>query len=123
LLNKICEIASSPARDMSNIKDLLEDEELVNRLVFQVEQGGYYKYSVVDNISEVYSLSEIHEYNGWDELNYAKVQPPNSAEFEVKPHILSAKKINNQKKIIVGQDSLKKYVNQVLQKYSDYLRS
>ncbi|RHZ87063.1 hypothetical protein Glove_40g139 [Diversispora epigaea] len=58
--------------------------------------------------------------NGWDELDHARVQPPLSAKFEVKPHILSVEKIN-QKKIIVGQNSLKKYANLVMQEYSNYL--
>ncbi|RHZ85037.1 hypothetical protein Glove_73g27 [Diversispora epigaea] len=258
LLNKICEIASSPARDISDKKGSLEDvylwdyllpndrakegisvldaytrEELSDRLVIQVEQGEYRKYSVIDDIPEVYGLSGIHEFNardvfiriccsyiralyqildcsweeifeglviatssdsskcsyhllyapallidyqelkqftelvhkltgekygkfidrglpgrnfclrligsakkdrvkrilqfsldnGWDELNHARVQPPASAGFEVRPRILSVEKINNQKKIIVGHDSLKKYANQVLQKYSNYLGS
>lgn len=61
--------------------------------------------------------------NGWDELDHARVQPPTSLKYEVRPRILSIEKINNQKKIIVGHDSLKKYTNQVLQKYSDYLES
>jgi len=59
--------------------------------------------------------------NGWNNLNDARVQPPTSSRYEVRPRILSIEKINNQKKIIVGQDALKKYANLVLQKYPDYL--
>ncbi|RIB17565.1 hypothetical protein C2G38_2186998 [Gigaspora rosea] len=283
VMNKIREIVSLPTRDMLNNKGSLEDihlwdyllpnygakegislldaytrEELADKLVIQVEQGEYKKFSIVDDISEVYGLPGIHECingqnplrpvididaskekmeaenvntknvffniccsfvralyrildcsweeiikglvimtssddskcsyhllytptllvdyqelkeftelvyrltgekygkfidrglpgrnfclrligsakkdrvkrilqfsldNGWDELNHARVQPPASAGFEVRPRILSVEKINNQKKIIVGHDSLKKYANQVLQKYSDYLGS
>ncbi|CAJ0749647.1 7710_t:CDS:2, partial [Entrophospora sp. SA101] len=61
--------------------------------------------------------------NGWNDLNDARVQPPTSSRYEIRPRILSIEKINNQKKIIVGHDELKKYVNLVLQKYSDYLGS
>ncbi|CAG8678851.1 9126_t:CDS:2 [Ambispora gerdemannii] len=66
LLNRICEIASSPARDMSNNKgisllDAYTREELTNKLVIQMEQDEYRKFSVVDDISEVYDLSEIHK--------------------------------------------------------------
>ncbi|CAJ0752663.1 1099_t:CDS:2, partial [Entrophospora sp. SA101] len=125
LLNKIREIASSPARDLLDKKGSLEDvylwdyllpnheaksgislydaykrDELTNRLVIQVEQD-----------------------NGWNDLNDARVQPPTSSRYEIRPRILSIEKINNQKKIIVGHDELKKYVNLVLQKYSDYLGS
>ncbi|CAG8464520.1 3721_t:CDS:2 [Paraglomus brasilianum] len=124
LLNRIRKIVSSPVRDMSNNKGSLEDihlwdyllpnygakegislldaytrEELVDRLVIQVEQRD----------------------NGWNDLNDARVQPPFSSRYEVRPRILSTEKINNQKKIIVGQDALKKYANLVLQKYPDYL--
>ncbi|RHZ70940.1 hypothetical protein Glove_264g38 [Diversispora epigaea] len=49
LLNRICKIAFSPAKEMLNNK------------VIQVEQGEYRKFSVVDSISEVYSLSGIYE--------------------------------------------------------------
>ncbi|CAG8576087.1 12287_t:CDS:2 [Gigaspora rosea] len=281
LLNKIREIASSPARDISNNKGSLEDihlwdyllpnygakegislldaykrEELADKLVIQVEQGKYKKFSVIDDISEVYGVPGVHECingqralrpvididaplgdmeaekvkardvfiricvsfvralyiildcsweeifkglviatssddnkcsyhllytpillidylelkeftelvykltgkkygkfidmglpgrnfnlrligsakndrvkrilqfsldNGWNDLNDTRVQPPASAGFEVRPRILSVEKINNQKKIIVGQDVLKKYANLVLQKYPDYL--
>ncbi|RHZ87770.1 hypothetical protein Glove_30g135 [Diversispora epigaea] len=280
LLNRIREIASSPARDMSNNKGSLEDihlwdyllpndgakegislldaytrEELADKLVIQVGQGEYKKFSIVDNISEVYGISGIHECingqrplravididaskermeaenvnardvfiriccsfirtlyrvldcnwedifeglvimtssdsskcsyhllyapalltdylelkeftelvyklagekygkfidrglpgrnfnfrligfakkdrvkrilqfpldNGWNELDHTRVQPPSNTEFEIRPRILSVK-INNQKKIVVGQDVLKKYANLVLQKYPDYL--
>src|SRR5205085_7413220 len=61
--------------------------------------------------------------NGWNDLNDTRVQPPTSSRYEIRPHILSIEKINNQKKIIVGHDELKKYANLVLQKYSDYLGS
>ncbi|CAG8617815.1 9945_t:CDS:2 [Paraglomus occultum] len=86
LLNRICGIASSPAREMLSTKGLLEDvylwdyllpnygakegislldaytrEELADKLVIQVEQGEYKKFSVVDDISEVYGLPGIHE--------------------------------------------------------------
>ncbi|CAG8827933.1 435_t:CDS:2, partial [Cetraspora pellucida] len=68
----------------------------------------------------VYRLTEEKYDNGWCNLNDSQVQPPINMNLEVRPCILSVKKIN-QKKIIVGQDSLKKYANLVLQKYSDYL--
>ncbi|RHZ87064.1 hypothetical protein Glove_40g138 [Diversispora epigaea] len=86
LLNRIREIASSPARDMLDKKGSLEDvylwdyllpnreakngvslydgytrEELVDKLVIQVEQGEYKKFSVVDDISEVYGAPGVHE--------------------------------------------------------------
>ncbi|RHZ86709.1 hypothetical protein Glove_46g20 [Diversispora epigaea] len=86
LLNRIREIVSSPARDMSNNKGSLEDihlwdyllpnkeakegislldaytrEELTDKLVIQVEQGEYKKFSVIDDSSEVYGLPGIHE--------------------------------------------------------------
>ncbi|CAH1765944.1 4096_t:CDS:2 [Entrophospora sp. SA101] len=61
--------------------------------------------------------------NGWNDLNDARVQPPTSLRYEIRPCILSIEKINNQKKIIVGQDALKKYANLILQKYSEYLRN
>ncbi|CAJ0836503.1 15393_t:CDS:2 [Entrophospora sp. SA101] len=98
LLNKIREIASSPARDLLDKKGSLEDvylwdyllpnheaksgislydaykrDELTNRLVIQVEQD-----------------------NGWNELDHTRVQPPSNAEFEIRP---------------------------LLQKYSEYLGS
>ena len=59
--------------------------------------------------------------NGWNDLNDARVQPPTSSRYEVRHRILSIEKINNQKTIIVGHDTLKKYANLVLQKYPDYL--
>ncbi|CAG8453169.1 14759_t:CDS:2 [Cetraspora pellucida] len=145
LLNKICEIASLSARYMSNIKDSLEDVYLWDYLLpnYGAKEG-----IIVDDISEVYGLSEIHECingqrplravinidalqeniesekvnaknvfiricclyiralymilncsweeifeglviatssdfnNGWDELDHARVQPPDSAGFE-----------------------------------------
>ncbi|RIB01809.1 hypothetical protein C2G38_2229633 [Gigaspora rosea] len=282
VMNKICKIVSSPARDMSNNKGSLEDihlwdyllsnygakegislldaytrEELTNRLIIQIDQKNKQapKFSVIDNISEIYGLPGIHECingqrplravididaskekmeaenintknvifniccsfvralyqildcsweeiikglvimtssddskcsyhllyaptllvdyqelkeftelvyrltgekygkfidrglpgrnfclrligsakkdrvkrilqylldNGWCNLNDSRVQPPINMNLEVRPRILSVEKIN-QKKIIVGQDSLKKYANLVLQKYSDYL--
>ncbi|RHZ44363.1 hypothetical protein Glove_736g6 [Diversispora epigaea] len=86
LLNRIREIASLPARDMLNNKGSLKNihlwdyllpnngakegislldtymlEELTNKLVIQVKQGKYRKFSVVDGISEVYDLSGIHK--------------------------------------------------------------
>ncbi|CAG8674046.1 472_t:CDS:1, partial [Paraglomus occultum] len=86
VMNKIRKIVSSPARDMSNNKGSLEDihlwdyllpnygakegislldaytrKELADKLVIQVEQGEYKKFSVVDDISEVYGLPGIHE--------------------------------------------------------------
>jgi len=280
VMNKIRKIVSSPTRDMSNNKGSLEDihlwdyllpnygakegislldaytwGELADKLVIQVEQGEYKKFSVVDDISEVYGLPGIHECingqnplrpvididaskekmeaenvntknvffniccsfvralyrildcsweeiikglvimtssddskcsyhllyaptllvdhlelkeftelvykltgekyrkfidrglpgrnfnlriigsakkdrvkrilqfsldNGWSDLNDSRVQPPTSLKYKVRSRILSVK-INNQKKIIVGQDALKKYANLVLQKYPDYL--
>ncbi|CAG8554560.1 3024_t:CDS:2, partial [Cetraspora pellucida] len=201
------------AKEGISLLDAYKRDELANRMVIHMEQGEYKKYSVIDNISEVYGLSGIHKYingqqplrtvididasreymesekvnardeeifkkliiatffdsklihkltrekydkfidrglpgrnfclcligfakkdrvkcifqfsldNKWDELDHARVQPPASAGFEVRPRILSVEKINNQKKIIVGHNSLKKYANQVLQKYSDYLGS
>ncbi|RHZ54573.1 hypothetical protein Glove_426g16 [Diversispora epigaea] len=283
LLNKIHEIASSLAINMSNNKGSLEDvylwdyllpnngakrgislydaytrEELADKLVIQVEQGEYKKYSVIDEISEVYGLFGIHESidgqrplrpvididassekmeaenvnardvfihiccsfiralyrildcnwedifeglvimtssdsskcsyhfiyapvllidhlelkeftelvyrltgekygkfidrrlpgrnfnlrligsakkdrvkhifqfsldNGWNKLDHARVQPPTSLNIQVRPRILSVENINNRKKIIVGQDALKKYANQVMGTYPDYLGS
>ncbi|RIB12386.1 hypothetical protein C2G38_2258190 [Gigaspora rosea] len=61
--------------------------------------------------------------NGWSNLNNSQVQPPTSLKYEVRLRILSIEKINNQKKIIVDHDALKKYTNIVLQKYSEYLGS
>ncbi|RHZ77972.1 hypothetical protein Glove_168g91 [Diversispora epigaea] len=78
LINRIHGIASPPAREMLSIKGSLEDvylwdylkpnneakggiKELADKLVIQVEQGEYKKFSVVDDISEVYCLPGIHE--------------------------------------------------------------
>jgi len=86
LLNKIREIMSSPVVDMSNnsgslqeihlwdyllpnsgskngisLLDAYERHELIDKLVIQIEQGEYRKFSVIDNISEVYELPGIHE--------------------------------------------------------------
>ncbi|CAG8810578.1 4371_t:CDS:1, partial [Gigaspora rosea] len=86
LLNKIHEIASSPTRDMSDKKGSLKDvylwdyllpnngakegislldaytrEELADKLVIQVEQVEYKKFSAVDDIFEVYGLPGIHK--------------------------------------------------------------
>ncbi|CAJ0632215.1 8200_t:CDS:2 [Entrophospora sp. SA101] len=215
VMNKIRKIVSSPARDMSNNKGSLDDihlwdyllpnygakegislldaytrEELVDRLVIQVEQGviintrekmGLEKvnardvficiccsfiralYRILDCSWEeilkglviatssdsskcsyhllyaptllidylelkeftelVYRLTGEKYDNGWNDLNDARVQPPTSLRYEIRPCILSIEKINNQKKIIVGQDALKKYANLILQKYSEYLRN
>ncbi|RHZ81903.1 hypothetical protein Glove_117g518 [Diversispora epigaea] len=59
--------------------------------------------------------------NEWNDFNDTRVQPPTSLKYEIRPHILSIEKINNQKKIIVGHDVLKKYANLVLRTYPDYL--
>ncbi|RHZ83103.1 hypothetical protein Glove_99g385 [Diversispora epigaea] len=45
-----------------NLLDAYKKEELVNKLVIQVKQSDYKKYFVVDEISEIYNLPEIHEY-------------------------------------------------------------
>ncbi|CAG8497789.1 17483_t:CDS:2 [Cetraspora pellucida] len=244
VMNKIRKIISSPVRDMSNNKESLEDihlwdyllsnygvkegislldaytrEELTNILIIQIDQKDKQapKFSVIDNISEIYGLPGIHKSlyrildcsweeiikglvimtssddskcsyhllyaltllvdyqelkeftelvyrlmgekygkfidrglpgrnfclcligsakkdhvkrilqysldNGWNDLNNTRVQPSTSSRYEVRPCILSIEKINNQKKIIVGHDALKKYANLVLQKYSEYLGS
>ncbi|CAJ0824684.1 5510_t:CDS:2 [Entrophospora sp. SA101] len=179
VMNKIRKIVSSPARDMSNNKGSLDDihlwdyllpnygakegislldaytrEELVDRLVIQVEQGviintrekmGLEKvnardvficiccsfiralYRILDcSWEEILKGLRILHFsldNGWNDLNDARVQPPTSLRYEIRPCILSIEKINNQKKIIVGQDALKKYANLILQKYSEYLRN
>ncbi|CAH1767892.1 15019_t:CDS:2 [Entrophospora sp. SA101] len=129
LLNKIREIASSPARDMSNNKGSLEDVYLWDYLLRN--DGAKEGISLLDayaqeELADKLVIQRILQFsldNGWDELDHARVQPPTSLKYEVRPRILSIEKINNQKKIIVGHDSLKKYANQVLQKYSDYLES
>ena len=88
VMNKIRKIVSSPARDMLNNKGSLEDihlwdyllpnygakegislldaytrEELTNRLIIQIDQKDKQapKFSVIDNISEIYGLPGIHE--------------------------------------------------------------
>ncbi|CAG8603335.1 2704_t:CDS:2, partial [Cetraspora pellucida] len=69
LLNKICEIAFSPTRDISNNKakegisllNAYTQEELADKLVIQVKQDEYKKFLVVDDISEVYRLLGIHK--------------------------------------------------------------
>jgi len=88
VMNKIRKIVSSPARDMSNNKGSLEDihlwdyllpnygakegislldaytrEELTNRLIIQIDQKDKQapKFSVIDDISEIYGLPGIHE--------------------------------------------------------------
>ncbi|CAH1769686.1 14292_t:CDS:2, partial [Entrophospora sp. SA101] len=111
LLNKIREIASSPVRDMLDKKGSLEDIHLWDYLLHNREaKGGI-------SLLDAYTREELI-----DKLviQVEQVQPPINMNLEVRPRILSVEKIN-QKKIIVGQDSLKKYANLVLQKYSDYL--
>ncbi|CAG8475012.1 11717_t:CDS:2, partial [Cetraspora pellucida] len=64
LLNKIHKIAFLSTRDILNNKGSLKDihlEELADKLVIQVEQGKYKKFSVIDDISEVYRVSRVHE--------------------------------------------------------------
>ncbi|CAG8471684.1 3442_t:CDS:2 [Scutellospora calospora] len=136
LLNKICEIASSPTRDISNNKGSLEDiylwdyllpnygakegislldtykrEELADKLVIQVEQSKYKKFSVINDISEVYRVPGIHEC-----INGQRALRP-VIDIDAPLGDMEAEK----KKIIVGQDALKKYANLVLQKYPNYL--
>ena len=55
-------------------------------------------------------------------LDHARVQPPISLRFEVRPRMLSIEKNNNSLKISVGRDILQKCANLVLQKHSNYLR-
>src|SRR5438045_9387925 len=85
LLNAIRKIASSPPRDMSNDKGSLDclpiysflfpnekgsslynaydQDEVENKLVIKINQDGDQvpKFSVADDISEVYGLPGIHE--------------------------------------------------------------
>jgi len=49
------------AKEGISLYDAYAQEELADKLVIQVEQGEYKKFSVVDDISEVYGLSGIHE--------------------------------------------------------------
>ena len=60
--------------------------------------------------------------NGWNELDHARVQPPTSLGFKVRPRMLSTEKNNNPLRISVGQDVLQKCADLVLQKHSNYLR-
>src|ERR1043165_9787355 len=60
--------------------------------------------------------------NGWNGLNYTKVQLPTSLRLEVRPRLLSTEKNNNPLRIIVGQDVLQQCADLVLQKHSNYLR-
>jgi len=60
--------------------------------------------------------------NGWNELDYARVQLPSSLGLEVRPKMLSIEKNNNLLRISVGLDILQKYAELVLQKHSSYLR-
>ncbi|CAB4392014.1 unnamed protein product [Rhizophagus irregularis] len=60
--------------------------------------------------------------NGWNGLDHVRVQPPPSLGLEVRPQMLSEEKNNNPLRILVGQDVLQKYAEQVLQKHSSYLR-
>ncbi|KAF0562285.1 superfamily I DNA and RNA helicases: PROVISIONAL [Gigaspora margarita] len=89
-------------------QELKEFTELVYKLMGE-------KYNHIKRIFQ-FSLD-----NGWNNLNDARVQPPTSSRYKVRPRILSIEKINKQKKIIMGHDALKKYANIVLQKYSKYL--
>ncbi|CAJ0758414.1 9238_t:CDS:2 [Entrophospora sp. SA101] len=109
LLNKIRKISSSPTEDILKNKGDMEAEKVKARDIF-----------IRICCSFIRALYQILDYNGWCDLNDSRVQPPINMNLEVRPRILSVEKIN-QKKIIVGQDSLKKYANLVLQKYSDYL--
>ncbi|CAH1768321.1 13091_t:CDS:2, partial [Entrophospora sp. SA101] len=148
VMNKICKIVSSPARDMSNNKGSLDDIHLWDYLLPNDEAKEGIKKMEAENVNtknvffniccsfvralyrildcsweEIIKGLRILQFsldNGWSDLNDSRVQPPINMNLEVRPRILSVEKIN-QKKIIVGQDSLKKYANLVLQKYSDYL--
>ncbi|PKK55777.1 hypothetical protein RhiirC2_801526, partial [Rhizophagus irregularis] len=60
--------------------------------------------------------------NGWNELEHARVQPPTSLGLGVRLRMLSIEKNNNHLRISVRRDILRKYVDLVLQKYSNYLR-
>jgi len=44
--------------------------------------------------------------NGWNDLNYTRVQPPISLGIEVRPRLLSTEKNNNPLRIIIGHDIL-----------------
>ncbi|CAG8481769.1 3609_t:CDS:2 [Cetraspora pellucida] len=173
VMNKICKIVSSLARDMSNNKGSLEDIHLWNYLLsnYRAKEKITPKFSIIDNISEIYGLSRIHEcinrqwllravidINASKEKIEAKnintkneeiikelviitssddskcsyhflytptllVDYQELKEFTELVYRLTGEKYEkiNQKKIIVGQDSLKRYANLVLQKYSDYL--
>ncbi|CAJ0900328.1 3622_t:CDS:2, partial [Entrophospora sp. SA101] len=83
LLNKIREIASSPARDMLDKKGSLEDIHLWDYLLHNREAKG--------------GISLLDAYTREELIDKLVIQ--------------------------VEQDSLKKYANLVLQKYSDYLGS
>jgi len=88
VMDKIRKIVSSPARDMTDKKGSLEDlhlwdyllpnreaksgislldaykrDELTNRLIIQIDQKDNQapKFSVIDDISEIYGLPGIHE--------------------------------------------------------------
>jgi len=49
------------AKEGISLLDAYTQGELADKLVIQVEQGEYKKFSVVDDISEVYGISGIHE--------------------------------------------------------------
>ncbi|GBC30608.2 hypothetical protein GLOIN_2v1770871 [Rhizophagus irregularis DAOM 181602=DAOM 197198] len=68
LLNAIQEIFLSPPRDMSDKKgsslyNAYDRDEVKDKLVIKIDQDGDRapKFSVADDISEVYGLPEIHE--------------------------------------------------------------
>ena len=68
LLNAIREILLSPPRDMSNEKgsslyNAYDRSEVEDKLVIKIDQDGDHapKFSVTDDISEVYGLPGIHE--------------------------------------------------------------
>ncbi|GBC10685.1 hypothetical protein RclHR1_09820004 [Rhizophagus clarus] len=122
--------------------------EVENKLVIKIDQDTDHtpKFSVANDISEVYGLFEIHECinsqkplravinidasqedmeatdNGWNDLNHTRVQPPTNLGLEVRPRMLSIEKNNNLLRISVSSDILQKYADLVLQKYFNYFR-
>ncbi|CAG8441129.1 2589_t:CDS:10 [Scutellospora calospora] len=103
-----------------------KNEEIIKGLVIMISSdNSKCSYHLLYALTLLVDYQELKEFT---ELVYKLtgekyVQPPTSLRYEVRPCILSIEKINNQKKIIVGHDALKKYANLVLQKYSKYLGS